>query len=236
MSKKILFPVALSIALLLSGCENSENAQETLEAAQLQTTATTSIQAEETVTTSDTHKETAPPSTEEIESEETADISLSRLAFGMTEEVAETIINTEYDQKIFRRYIYEKVSLDFDENFERAYLVFDHNLEEIDLNSVLIPKEDCLEFKTKIKTKINEIYGLTDDDWQERDAADDPMSRSNEYCTLDNGVEISIFRFVIPDWITDDSGATMGVRFLSTAHKNGDDIEDIPVIPPNNVV
>lgn len=218
----------------LSGYENentslaeaSQTAQTTAEAT-VKTTAVTSETeiisiapnepAAEKTTTTET---TASKNYTDIGLDDSADICLSKLSFGMSAEEAAKAMNAEIDTQAGNIEFYSNVSLDLDESFCEAYITYRDGICQIVMNTSFMPEDKALELKGSLIKKLNKIYRLSDKDWAVGNIGND-ICLVNGMITLELTVNKS------------GKNALVALSVTSPKHMGDNNTDDISVFPPN---
>ena len=164
-----------------------------------------------------------------------ADIPISRLEFGMSEEQVKAVVKadvaTEYSDSAFPVYA---GTIDIDEDLRDCMFVFGSGgLYEIFLSSDEMTQEECFALRDKLIRKLSGLYGVSEDDWElENDGYANFYNYINE-----NG---HLMQLYVRLYDIEDSSSLMLI-FRSGAHSFSifDDeeyinsVENIPVIPKN---
>ena len=167
-----------------------------------------------------------------------ADIPISRLEFGMSEEKVKSVIRAEpsdgdeYSDSAFPVYIGTN---DIDDDLQDCMFVFNSGrLYEIFLSSGEILQEDCFALRDKLIRKLSGLYGVSEDDWKiENNGYTNYYNYTNENGRL---IQLCVRLYDIGDegstnflWLIFRSADHSFSMFDDEEYINS--IENIPVIP-----
>lgn len=172
--------------------------------------------AEKTTTTGTT----AAKNDTDIGLNNSANICLSKLSFGMSAEEAAEAMDAEIGSRAGNIEFYSNVSLDLDESFCEAYITYRDGICQIVMNTSFMPEDKALELEKSLIKKLNKIYRLSDKDWAVGGMGND-ICLVNETITLELTVNKS------------GKNALVALSITSPKHMGDNNTEDISVFPPN---
>lgn len=146
-----------------------------------------------------------------------ADIPISRLKFGMSEEQVKSVVKAAPDEEYSDDpFVLYKGSLDLAEGVWRSsFYCGDGGLNEIFLISEDMPREECFAARNELMKKLSGLYGLLESNWKiENDSFANLLNYQNE-----NGQLIQLY---IRLWEQEDSAS------ITMIFKSYDDISVIP--------
>ena len=204
----------------LSG--SSYSSYEEKATAKAETTAETTIASSEFE--EDTEIETATNSEEPLQTDNFAKLKLSDLEYGMTREQIIGLIDADYDEEMssamygYLTYSDVPTDLDADGNFRSFYFDFGSSgMDEIVLVSGALSNDDGYDLWDKLVSKFSEIYGFSEDDWDNNDVS--------SYCENKDGCAVYI-RIWKPEGYM-----SISVTLTSWQHRSLINVENMPVIP-----
>lgn len=206
--------------------EASQTAPTTAETTVKTTTVTSeteiiSIAPNETTEKKTTSSETVPAANDrDTFLDNSANICLSKLSFGMSADEAAAAIGAEIDSKVDDTEFYSNVSFDLDENFCEGYIVYGDGIDQIVMNTSFMAEDKALELEKSLMKKLNKIYGLSDSNWA-------VSSRGTDVCLVNGMITLEL--------AVNKAGknALVALTITSPKHMGNINAEDITVFPPN---
>lgn len=176
-------------------------------------------------------KKTMPAETKPVETvtaakaaerglDDSADICLSKLYFGMSADEAAEVIDAEIEVSTGDTEFYSNVSFDLDKSFREGYIVYGDHICQIVMNTDFMTEKEAAGLKENIMKKLNNIYGLTDSSW-------DVGITGNDICLV-NGIitlELGLNRA--------GKNAMVALTLTSPKHMGSGNADKISVFPPN---
>lgn len=176
-------------------------------------------------------KKTMPAETKPVETvtaakaaerglDDSADICLSKLYFGMSADEAAEVIDAEMEVSTGDTEFYSNVSFDLDKSFREGYIVYGDHICQIVMNTDFMTEKEAAGLKENIMKKLNNIYGLTDSNW-------DVGITGNDICLV-NGIitlELGLKRA--------GKNAMVALTLTSPKHMGSGNADKISVFPPN---
>lgn len=152
--------------------------------------------------------------------DDSADICLSKLYFGMSANEAAEVIDAEIEVSTGDTEFYSNVSFDLDKSFREGYIVYGDHICQIVMNTDFMTEKEAAGLKENIMKKLNNIYGLTDSSW-------DVGITGNDICLV-NGIitlELGLNRA--------GKNAMVALTLTSPKHMGSGNADKISVFPPN---
>lgn len=225
----------------LSGAEADDTAIAEAPAASsttAKTTEKTASAASETETvsftaneTTESAKKTMPAETKPAETvtaakaaerglDDSADICLSKLCFGMSADEAAEVIDAEIEVSAGDMEFYSNVSFDLDKSFREGYIVYGDHICQIVMNTEFMAEKEAVGVKENIMKKLNNIYGLTYGSW-------DVGITGNDICLVNGTItlELGINKA--------GKNAMVALTMTSPKHMGSGNTDKISVFPPN---
>lgn len=160
-----------------------------------------------------------------------ADIPISRLSFGMSEEEVKAVVSAKSDDgemfsdSSFPVYVGNN---DIDEAVTSCMFVYgDGGLRWIIMTTDEMPREECFAVKDRLIQKLNGLYGVSDGDWEIKN---DGCSNYCEYSRDDYNrfTQLSIRIFDVGE---NNFFLQLTINCPRYMYGSEDNTENIPVIP-----
>lgn len=181
---------------------------------------TSIVQNETTAKTTPPSETAAAEKSQDRGLDDSADICLSKLYFGMSADEAAGVINAEADTDVGSMKFYSNVSFDLDKSFCEGYIVYVDGICQIVMNTTFMTENEALDLKRSLIKKLNKIYSLSDNNW-------DVGGRGNDICLVNGTITLEL--------TVNKAGqnALVALAVTSPKHMGNNGTEDISVFPPN---
>lgn len=152
--------------------------------------------------------------------DDSADICLSKLCFGMSADEAAEVIDAKIEVSAGDMEFYSNVSFDLDKSFREGYIVYGDHICQIVMNTEFMAEKEAVEVKENIMKKLNNIYGLTYSNW-------DVGITGNDICLVNGTItlELGINKA--------GKNAMVALTVTSPKHMGSGNADKISVFPPN---